>query len=81
MIIADAADALAALAVAVCDRLDAPPGLPIVLSGGLFRHVELETTVRIAIEEARPGTDIRTLAGEAVTGAVRLAQAAARRPG
>ena len=81
VIIADAADALAALAVAVCDRLDAPPGLPIVLSGGLFRHVELETTVRIAIEEARPGTDIRTLTGEAVTGAVRLAQAAARRPG
>ena len=41
---------------------------------------ELETTVRIAIEETRPGSDIRTLARQAVTGAVRLAMAKARAP-
>ncbi len=81
VIVADAADALAGLAAAVAERLGAPPGLPVVLSGGLFRHAELETTVRIAIEETRPGSDIRTLTGEAVTGAVRLAQAAAQRLG
>jgi glucosamine kinase len=81
VIVADAADALAGLAAAVAERLGAPPGLPVVLSGGLFRHAELETTVRIAIEETRPGSDIRTLTGEAVTGAVRLAQAAAQRVG
>jgi N-acetylglucosamine kinase-like BadF-type ATPase len=80
VIVADAADALAGLATSVAERLGAPPGLPIVLSGGLFRHRELETTVRIAIEETKPGSDIRTLTGEAVTGAVRLAQAAASRP-
>ncbi len=79
-ITAAAADALAGLAVSAAERLGAPPGLPVVLSGGLFRHAELETTVRIAIEEARPGSDIRTLARQAVTGAVRLAMAKARAP-
>ncbi len=79
-ITAAAADALAGLTVSAAERLGAPPGLPVVLSGGLFRHAELETTVRIAIEEARPGSDIRTLARQAVTGAVRLAMAKARAP-
>jgi glucosamine kinase len=79
-ITAAAADALADLAVSAAERLGAPSGLPVVLSGGLFRHAELETTVRIAIEEARPGSDIRTLARQAVTGAVRLAMAKARAP-
>ena len=74
------AAALAGLAVSAAERLGAPPGLPVVLSGGLFRHAELETTVRIAIEEARPGSDIRTLARQAVTGAVRLAMVKARAP-
>jgi hypothetical protein len=66
--------------VSAAERLGAPPGLPVVLSGGLFRHAELETTVRIAIEEARPGSEIRALARQAVTGAVRLAMAKARAP-
>jgi len=79
-ITAAAADALAGLAVSAAERLGAPPGLPVVLSGGLFRHAELETTVRIAIEEARPGSEIRALARQAVTGAVRLAMAKARTP-
>jgi glucosamine kinase len=79
-ITAAAADALAGLAVSAAERLGAPPGLPVILSGGLFRHAELETTVRIAIEEARPGSEIRALARQAVTGAVRLAMAKARPP-
>jgi glucosamine kinase len=78
-ITAAAADALAGLAVSAAGRLGAPPGLPVVLSGGLFRQAELETAVRIAIEEARPGSDMRVLAGPAVAGAVRLALAATRR--
>jgi glucosamine kinase len=78
-ITAAAADALAGLAVSAAGRLGAPPGLPVVLSGGLFRQAELETAVRIAIEEARPGSDMRVLARPAVAGAVRLALAATRR--
>ena len=78
-ITAAAADALAGLAVSAAERLGAPAGLPVVLSGGLFRQAELETAVRIAIEEARPGSDIRALARPAEAGAVRLALAATRR--
>jgi glucosamine kinase len=78
-ITAAAADALAGLAVSAAERLGAPPGLPVILSGGLFRQAELETAVRIAIEEARPGSDMRVLACPPVAGAVRLALAAARR--
>ena len=78
-ITAAAADALAGLAVSAAERLGAPAGLPVVLSGGLFRQAELETAVRIAIEEARPGSDMRVLARPAVAGAVRLALAATRR--
>ncbi len=77
-IMAGAAAALAALAVSAAERLGAPPSLPVVLSGGLFRHARLESTVRVAIEDARPGSDVRILARQAVTGAVRLALAAAR---
>jgi glucosamine kinase len=79
-IAAGAAAALAGLAVSAAERLGAPPGLPVVLSGGLFRQAALEARVRAAIEEARPGSDVRTLTQQAVTGAVRLAQAAARCP-
>jgi N-acetylglucosamine kinase-like BadF-type ATPase len=77
-ITAGAAAALAGLAVSAAERLGAPPGLPVVLSGGLFRHASLESAVRGAIGERRPGTDVRTLTRQAVTGAVRLAMAAAR---
>ncbi len=77
-IMADAAAALAGLAVSAAERLKAPPGLPVVLAGGLFGHAEFEATVRLIIEDARPASDIRTLTEPPVSGAVRLARAAAR---
>jgi glucosamine kinase len=76
-ITAGAAAALAGLAVSAAERLGDPPSLPVVLSGGLFRHAGLEIAVREAIGQARPGSEVRTLTRQAVTGAVRLAQAAA----
>ncbi|HEY7011495.1 MAG TPA: BadF/BadG/BcrA/BcrD ATPase family protein [Streptosporangiaceae bacterium] len=78
-IMAEAAAALAGLATSAAERLGAPPALPVVLAGGLFGHTEFEATVRIVIEAARPGSDIRTLTEPPVSGAVRLAQAAASR--
>jgi glucosamine kinase len=72
-ITADAADALAGLVVSAADRLGAPPGLPVVLAGGLFGQAEFETAARIAIGGARPGGEIRRLTRPPVTGAVRLA--------
>jgi glucosamine kinase len=76
-ITADAAQALAGLAVSAADRLAAPAELPVVLAGGLLRHAGLEAAVRVAISAARPGTDVRALTRPPVTGAVRLAEAAA----
>lgn len=72
-----AASALARLAISTAERLAAPPGLPVVLAGGLFGHGGLEAAVRAAITQAWPGSDVRTLAAPPVTGAVRLAQQAA----
>ena len=77
-ITADAADALAGLAVSAAERLGAPAGLPVVLAGGLFGQAGLEAAVRVSIDNARPGSAIRTLTRPPVTGAVRLAQAAAQ---
>jgi glucosamine kinase len=76
-ITAGAADALAGLAVSAAGLLDAPANLPVVLAGGLFSHAGLETAVRDLIGAARPGSDVRTLTRPPVTGAVRLAEAAA----
>lgn len=76
-IAADAACALAGLAVSAAGRLGAPASLPIVLAGGLFGHAALESAVRHMIRERWPASDIRTLTRQPVTGAVRLAQAAA----
>ena len=76
-IMADAADALAGLAVSAAERLGAPANLPVVLAGGLFSQAGLEDAVRTSVGRARPGSDIRTLTRLPVTGAVRLAQAAA----
>ena len=76
-ITADAADALAGLAVSAAERLGAPAGLPVVPAGGLFGQAGLEAAVRVSIDNARPGSAIRTLTRPPVTGAVRLAQAAA----
>jgi glucosamine kinase len=77
-ITADAADALAGLAVSAAGMLDAPAGLPVVLAGGLFGHAGLESAVRVLIGAARPGSDVRTLTRPPVTGAIRLAEAAAK---
>jgi glucosamine kinase len=77
-ITAEAAGALAGLAVRAAERLGAPAGLPVVLAGGLLRHGGLEAAVRTAIGRARPGSDVRRLTGPPVAGAVRLAQEAAR---
>jgi glucosamine kinase len=76
-IIAEAADALAGLAVSAAERLGAPPGLPVVLAGGLFGDAGLEAVVRDLIGKARPGSAVRTLDRPPVAGAVRLALAAA----
>ncbi len=73
-----AAEALAGLAVSAAERLAAPPDLPVVLAGGLLAHGGLEAAVRKRIEKARPGSDVRILDTQAVTGAVRLAEAAAK---
>jgi glucosamine kinase len=76
-IAARAAEALEGLAVSAAERLAAPADLPVVLAGGLFGHGGLEAAVRKRIEKARPGSDVRTLEAQPVTGAVRLAEAAA----
>ena len=76
-ITAEAAAALAGLAVSAADRLDAPPGLPVVLAGGMFGHAGRQAGVRDLIGKARPGGTVRTLDRPPVAGAVRLALAAA----
>jgi glucosamine kinase len=76
-ITADAADALAGLAVSAAGLLDAPANLPVVLAGGLFSHAGLGSAVRDLIGAARPACEVRTLTRPPVTGAVRLAEAAA----
>jgi glucosamine kinase len=78
-IAARAAEALAGLAVSAAERLAAPSDLPVVLSGGLLAHGGLEAAVRKRIEKARPGSDVRILETPPVTGAVRLAEAAAKK--
>ncbi len=75
---AAAASALAGLAASAAERLGAPVRIPVVLAGGLFGHGGLEAAARAAITQARPGSDVRTLAAPPVTGAVRLAQEAAQ---
>jgi glucosamine kinase len=77
----DAAHALAGLAVSAAERLAAPASLPVVLAGGLLGQAGLAAAVRARIDDARPGCDLRTLTRPPVTGAVRLAQTAARRAG
>ena len=69
-IVASAADALAALARRVLDRL----GLtgPVVLGGGFALH---QPALQRAVRERLPETEVRLLTAEPVTGAVRLAAA------
>ena len=68
-----AADALAALAVRVLDRLDRPG--PVVLGGGFAVHQPL---LQRAVRERLAGTEVRVLTEAPATGAVRLAAALAR---
>jgi glucosamine kinase len=63
-----AADALAALAVRVLDRLGL--GGPVVLGGGFAVH---QPALQDAVRERLPGTEVHVLGQEPVAGAVRLA--------
>ena len=78
IITAEAAQALAALAASTAQRLGAPSGPPVVLAGGLMAHPVLRTATERATAEALPGSEVRVLKEPPVTGAVRLADAAAR---
>ena len=79
LITIEAAQALAALAASATRRLAAPTGLPVVLGGGLMAHPALRAAATLAVGAALPGSDVRALTDPPVAGAVRLAQAAARR--
>ena len=75
---AAAAGALATIAVAVIERLEAPEALPVVLAGGLLVGSHpLAALTRCAIETAVPGTPVLTASEPPVAGAVHLALAAA----
>jgi glucosamine kinase len=65
-----AADALAALARRVLDRLDRPG--PVVLGGGFAVH---QPSLQRAVRERLPDTEVRVLTDAPVLGAVRLAAA------
>jgi glucosamine kinase len=73
-----AAAALACLAATCSRRLDAPPGLPVVLAGGLLTgsralaHCTGDHTRRLL-----PGAPVQTLDQPPVAGAIALARAAA----
>ncbi|MHA6625289.1 N-acetylglucosamine kinase [Pseudonocardia sichuanensis] len=68
-----AADALAALAARVLDRLGRPG--PVVLGGGFAVH---EPLLQDAVRERLAGTEVRVLAAAPATGAVRLARSLPR---
>jgi glucosamine kinase len=73
-----AASALATPVSLVFRRLGKPPGLPVVLGGGLLtRHSGMAAATQRAIEASSPGAWVMVLAQEPVVGAVRLALAAA----
>jgi N-acetylglucosamine kinase-like BadF-type ATPase len=77
-IAAETARSLAGLAATAARRLAAPPGLPVVLAGGLTRHAGLVAAISDAIAEDLPGSEPRLLAEPPVAGAVRLAAQAAQ---
>jgi glucosamine kinase len=72
-----AAAALAGLAATTARRLrtayGAPPGLPVVLAGGLMKHELFRQAVTGAVAGRLPGSDVVTLTEPPVAGAVRLA--------
>jgi N-acetylglucosamine kinase-like BadF-type ATPase len=73
-----AAQALAGLAASCSRRLDAPPGLPVVLAGGLLTgHLALADRTGDHIRRLLPHAPVQTLNQPPVAGAVALAHAAA----
>jgi N-acetylglucosamine kinase-like BadF-type ATPase len=77
-ILARTAEALAGLAATCSRRLNAPPGLPVVLAGGLLTgHAELAERTRGHIQRLLPGAPVQALSCPPVAGAVALASAAA----
>ena len=73
-----AAGALAALAAAAAQELDAPAGIPVVLAGGLMANAAFASAACAAVRVALPDAAVRVLQAEPVTGAIRLAARAAR---
>jgi glucosamine kinase len=73
----EAALALGDLAVSLARRLSAADGIPVVLAGGLMAHQGLLAATVAAVTTALPTSVIRPLSDPPVTGAVRLAAAAA----
>jgi hypothetical protein len=75
---ADAAEAVAALAVDCARRLDAPDDLPVALAGGLLTGSEpLAKAAVQRLAELRPDSPVTVVHEPPVAGAVRLAEAAA----
>jgi glucosamine kinase len=72
-----AAGHLAALAARVARQFEAE--LPVVLAGGLMANERLSSAAVAAISAQVPASSVRVLSEPPVTGAVRLAQAAAAR--
>jgi hypothetical protein len=73
-----AATALAHLVATTIKRLGAPADLPVVRAGGLLTgHEGLAAATRLKLRSARVNGEVRTLAEPSITGAVRLAEAAA----
>jgi glucosamine kinase len=77
-LVRQAAADLAGLAARVADQLEAA-GAPVALAGGLTANGRLRAAAVAAIRAALPASTVRLLREPPVAGAVRLAEAAARR--
>jgi len=73
--------ALASIISAVNVQLGEPPGLPVLLAGGLLtQHQGIAARTARAAKSLLPGADVRVLRDPPVAGAVRLALHAASEP-
>jgi N-acetylglucosamine kinase-like BadF-type ATPase len=77
-LVRQAAGELAALAAQVAGQLEAAD-VPVVLAGGLMANERLSAATVAAIGAALPGSPVRVLREPPVAGAVRIAEALARR--
>ena len=75
-IVEEAAAALDRLVDAVLDGLGQPPGMPIVLAGGMTGDPGFRTAVTDHLRRVRPASLVSVLEEPPVVGAVRLAQMA-----